>query len=92
MNKADEIIETAKNIVSGHAEDRDKGEERSMKKIVEVFNALTEHTLSEEDGNIFMVVLKLVRAQRSFNIDNYVDGIGYLSLAGEVSNKSGDNL
>ena len=78
-------IEKAKRIVDDHAGDRDSGKERSMKLIVDVFNTLTGNTLTEHDGDVFMVCLKLVRMQRDKgNDDNYIDAIGYLQMASEV--------
>ena len=83
------VIEKARRIVDGHAADRDSGKEsgkeRSMKLIVDVFNTLTGNTLTEHDGDVFMICLKLVRMQRSkSNDDNYIDAIGYLQMASEV--------
>ena len=82
---AKEIMEKAIAIVDGHAADRDIGKERSMKKIVEVFNKLTGHELTEREGDIFMVCLKLVRMQVKTNdMDSYVDALGYISMASET--------
>ncbi len=79
------VIEKAKVIVDGHANDRDLGRERSMKKIVSVFNKLTGKNLSEHDGDVFMVCLKLVRMQLDkLGEDHYVDAIGYLQMAFEA--------
>ncbi len=83
---ASEVMKKAIGIVEGHSKDRDIGKERAMKQIVSVFNALTGHELSELDGHMFMVCLKLVRMQRNpSELDNYVDAIGYLGMGGEVS-------
>ena len=83
--EAKETMEKAISIVEGHATDRDIGKERSMKRIVAVFNRLTGHTLSELDGDTFMVCLKLVRMQINPNEpDNYVDAIGYIGMASET--------
>jgi len=58
--------------------------ERSMGKTVAMFNTLTEHNLTEEEGWKFMAVLKMVRAsQGAPKLDNYVDGAAYMALAGE---------
>lgn len=82
------VIETAKQIVEGHATDRDYGKERSMKLIVKTFNTLTGKTLTEHDGDVFMICLKLVRMQRNkSDEDNYVDAIGYLQMASEVKDE-----
>ena len=77
----------------GHMEDRaatyDKpGGERSMGKTVAMFNALTDHGLSEEQGWLFMVCLKMVRSQQGdYRSDSYEDGPAYFALAGETAAK-----
>ena len=84
MAEKEDILKEARQIIDGHATDRDRGKERSMGQIVEIFNNLTRSNLSEHEGYIFMVVLKLVRMERSpSNIDNYIDGVAYIQLAWE---------
>lgn len=61
----------------------DAGQERSAAKVAAVFNALTGHELTEADVWTLLIVLKQVRNQRKFKIDNIVDMIGYASLLGE---------
>ena len=61
------------------------GVERSMGKVVDMFNTLTGHELTEEQGWDFMILLKLVRASQGYKADNYVDGSAYFSLAGEAA-------
>lgn len=73
----------------GHMQDRaatyDKPEgERSMPATVAAFNALTGHTLTAEQGWLFMTVLKLCRTQQGgYRADNYEDGSAYVALMGE---------
>jgi hypothetical protein len=73
----------------GHMEERaatyDKPQgERSMGKTVAMFNTLTEHGLTEEQGWLFMACLKMVRAQQGgYRADSYEDGAAYFALAGE---------
>lgn len=82
---ANYIMNKAIEIVSLHNADRDKTNERAMREIVEVFNTLTGHCLSEYEGNLFMICLKLVRMFRNpKELDNYVDAIGYIGLTGET--------
>ena len=64
----------------------DKQEERSMGKTVAAFNAITGQNLSEEQGWLFMVMLKMARAQQGeYKHDNYLDGTAYFALAGEAA-------
>lgn len=63
--------------------------ERVMDRIVNMFNAATGHELSEAQGNIFMVCLKVVRSETStyHDDDHYIDGVNYFAMAGEASSK-----
>ena len=62
--------------------------ERSMGKTVAAFNAITGHELSEEQGWLFMVLLKAVRTQQGgFRADNYEDGAAYFGLQGEAAHR-----
>lgn len=83
--KASDILKAA----AGHMDDRaatyDKPEgERSMRATVEAFEAITGVQMTEEQGWLFMVVLKAVRSQQGqFKQDNYEDGAAYFALAAE---------
>lgn len=61
--------------------------ERAMGRIVRVFNEVTGRNLTEEEGHIFMLSLKLVRSRRGYKEDDYVDLIGYSSLLAEATQK-----
>lgn len=66
--------------------------ERSMEKTVKMFNTLTDNTITEEQGWIFMALLKTVRSQQgNFKSDNYEDGAAYFGLAGEAAHKNRSN-
>ncbi|MGL4517049.1 MAG: DUF6378 domain-containing protein [Shewanella sp.] len=75
----------------GHLEDRaatyDKPEgERSMGSTVLAFSAITGVLMTEEQGWLFMTLLKAVRSQQgSHKGDNYEDGAAYFALAGEAA-------
>ena len=83
--KAHEILDKA----AGHMRDRattyDRpGGERSMPNAVAAFNAITGHSITAEQGWLFMALLKAVRTQQGdFRADNYEDGAAYFALAGE---------
>lgn len=60
--------------------------ERSMGKTVQAFNALTGLALSEEQGWLFMEILKMARSQQgNFKRDNYEDAVAYAALRGEAA-------
>jgi len=85
---------TAANILRaaiGHMDQRavtyDKPEgERSMGATVDAFLAVTGIAMSEEQGWLFMALLKAVRSQQgAYRADSYEDGAAYFALAGEAA-------
>lgn len=75
----------------GHMEDRartyDNPEgERSMAATVAAFEEVTGIDMTEEQGWLFMVLLKAVRSQQgNFKLDNYEDLAAYAGLCGEAA-------
>jgi hypothetical protein len=64
----------------------DKQEERSIGKVVQFFNTLKGTNLTEEDGWLFMAILKIVRSQQGdYSPDSYVDLVAYAALMGEAA-------
>lgn len=60
--------------------------ERSIGKTVSMFNTLTGHGLTDEEGWIFMTLLKMVRSQQGeYKSDNYEDLVAYSALTGEAA-------
>lgn len=60
--------------------------ERSMGATVDAFRAITGHDLTEEQGWLFMGLLKMVRSQQGgFRADNYEDLAAYAGLQGEAA-------
>lgn len=83
---AAKILQDAINIMAerGKSYDKDGKAERSMGKVVAMFNTLTGHELTEAQGWKLMVLLKLVRSEQALDkLDNYQDGAAYMALAGE---------
>lgn len=60
--------------------------ERSMEKVIKVFNAHHDLNLSEEQGWHFMEILKSVRffSAKGYHSDSVEDGVSYTSLRGEA--------
>lgn len=81
----------------GHMEDRAKtydapGGERSMGKTVAAFNTITGLELTEEQGWLFMEILKQVRSQQgNYRADNYEDMVAYAALRGECAARERGN-
>lgn len=60
--------------------------ERNMKKTVDAYNILTGSNMSEKDGWLFMLILKITRMQTGkYNPDDYIDTNCYSSLLGECA-------
>ena len=93
--KAVKILNEAVAIMAerGKSYDKSGGEaERSMPKIVAMFNALTGHELTPEQGWKFMCCLKLARSEQGeYREDNYLDGAAYMALAGEEVSEANDD-
>jgi hypothetical protein len=79
------FLEEARKQMEARAQLRDsQSGERTAAKIAAVFNALTDHNLTEADAWTFLIVMKMVRAQAgNYHRDDYVDGAAYMSLLGE---------
>ena len=84
MNAIDVLIEAQGHLANrANTYDKPSGE-RLMDKTVTAFNAITGHSMSVEQGWLFMALLKAVRTQQGdFRLDNYEDGAAYFALMGE---------
>ena len=87
---AQDFLEAAKGHLGARAVTYDKPTgERSMGRTVKTFAALTDIQLTEEQGFLFMEVLKQVRSlQGKFKADSYEDLAGYAALRGEAAAKA----
>jgi hypothetical protein len=81
---ASAILSEAAATIQGRAAERDVAQERSMATTVKLFNEITDHDLTEYEGWLFMVCLKLSRNRQgtmTFNRDHLLDGMAYMALA-----------
>lgn len=79
---APDLLCDAASLIEQRGADRDLPQERSMRRAVSAFNALTGLDLSETQGWLFMAVLKLSRALGGrFNPDDLLDCAAYVALA-----------
>lgn len=87
--KAPDVVKKAAQHMEDRAATYDApGGERSMANAVTMFNILTDNAISEEQGWMFMAILKMVRSQQgNFRLDNYEDGAAYFALAAETGAK-----
>ena len=90
---ANHFLEAALNHLGNRASTYDNPQgERSMGRTVEAFNTITGNKLTEEQGYLFMVLLKAVRSQQGkYKSDSYEDGAAYFALMGEVGEKERKN-
>lgn len=86
---ATEILQMSANTLGQRAADRDVVEERSMAKVVALFNMKHDLNLTEAQGWNFMVTLKEVRSLigDTFRPDDYIDNISYTALEAECRSK-----
>lgn len=87
MNHATQIVMQAASEMADRAKTYDnEAGERSMDATVTAFEAVTGHSLTVEQGWLFMALLKAVRSQQgAYREDSYVDGAAYFGLAGEAA-------
>lgn len=78
-------LKAAAETMDERAKDRDQEQERSMAKIVAIFNLKHGTNLTEAQGWNFMATLKEVRALigDGFRGDDYIDHLAYLALEAE---------
>ena len=86
-NSVADLLQRAGVLIGQRGKSRDdSGNERSMARTVAAFNAMTGHSLTEEEGWLFMRYLKDSRARKGeFNRDDYEDGIAYAALQAEAA-------
>jgi hypothetical protein len=84
---AADFLQCGINHMRDRAATYDKPEgERSMGKTVSAYNIITGQNMSEEQGWLFMGLLKKVRSQQGdFKADNYEDEAAYAGLRGECA-------
>lgn len=84
---APDFLQAGIEAMKDRAASRDNEGERSMAKTVKAFNALTGGKLTEREGWLFMVCLKLARANNGKKTveDDFIDGAAYMALYGECA-------
>jgi hypothetical protein len=88
MSIATNYLLKAAQILNQRGKDYDptEGEERSMSKIIEAFNLISGANLTEQQGWLFMRILKMVRLYANtdrYHEDSAIDGIAYAALEAE---------
>ena len=87
-SNAADILHEAACTIERRAAERDLPAERSMGRTVKAFNALMGTSLTETQGWLFMVILKLARETAGrHNRDDLLDAAAYAALALEAEEK-----
>ena len=90
--KAEHFLKEAIKVQEARGEEYDKdGQERSMAKVIKVFNAFHDTNLTESQGWHFMSILKDVRlfGAKEFHYDSALDGVSYTALLAESKASEG---
>lgn len=86
---ANQFLTFAAEKMKERAAQRDVEQERSMSKIVAIFNIACGKDLTETEGWQFMEILKLVRGNTGpYNEDDWIDKVAYAALAAESASRS----
>lgn len=85
------ILKKTDYLLSERGVGYDKGQERSMARIVSAFNTITGNDLTETEGWEFMKVLKSVRMFTTDcpSDDTFMDAVAYATLQAECAMKGG---
>jgi hypothetical protein len=83
--KAKEILDAAGSHMQDRAKTYDAPDgERSIPGTVTAFNVLTGHQITNEQGWLFMELLKCARSQQGeYRADSYEDAVAFAALRGE---------
>lgn len=86
-----EILDAAKKIVTGDREKQYGKPEDNFAVIAEFWTTYIGHPISSEDVAIMMALLKIARIRSgNYKTDSFIDGVGYLSLGGEISARNAE--
>lgn len=88
MNR-DTAIEVAKNLINGDRQDHYGTAEDNFNRIAQRWSQFLNIKIEPWQVGIMMADLKIARMANGPHNDSFVDGIGYLALAAELS--SGDS-
>ncbi len=81
-----EILDTAKEYVTKDRAAAHGDAERNFGLIAAYWSAHLDVSISATDVAVMMTLLKLARiGSNPFNMDNWIDGCGYLACGGEIA-------
>lgn len=86
MNKREEVLRQANEMVNGHREADYGTPESNFKNIADVWSWYLDTELSPLDVANLMTLMKMARIKgNTFKADSYIDAIGYLACGYEIA-------
>lgn len=86
--RAKDILTTAANLVGGDREKTHGSKVENFSNIAALWTGYLEVSITALDVANMMALLKIARTKSgNINIDDWIDGSGYLACAGEVATK-----
>ena len=81
----EEILEKARQCVSGDRDLQYGSPEESFSRIAKYWSDYLDKDISPKDVAIMMVLFKVAREEHSSKLDNWVDICGYAACGGEIA-------
>lgn len=81
----EEILEKARQCVSGDRDHQYGSPEESFSRIAKYWSDYLDKNISPKDVAIMMILFKIAREEHSSKLDNWVDICGYASCGGEIA-------
>lgn len=83
--KRDDVLIEAMNLINGDRQDQYGTAEDNFGRTSQMWSAYLGHAVDEVDVAIMMTLLKCCRLSHQRKADSFIDGVGYLALASELS-------
>ena len=81
----DEILEKARQCISGDRDHQYGSPEESFNRIADYWSTFLNKEISARDVAIMMILFKVAREEHSSKLDNWVDICGYAACGGELN-------
>lgn len=81
----DEILEKARQCISGDRDHQYGSPEESFNRIADYWSTFLNKEISARDVAIMMILFKIAREEHSTKTDNWVDMCGYAACGGELN-------
>lgn len=86
-----DFLDNALNILTGDRQKTHGDKIRNHCNIASLWSAYLGREITARDVALMMTLLKVARTKTgSHNADDYVDGIGYIAIAGEIAEDNAD--